>query len=100
MHELRIEPAGLNLSAPSDRTLLEAARAAGVRLASSCRNGTCRACMCRLRSGQIRYTLDWPGLLAEEQLDGWILPCVALPLSDVVIEATVVADPSGLQNPV
>ncbi len=92
MPELRIEPAGLNLPAPPDRTLLEAARAAGVRLASSCRNGTCRACMCRMHSGQIRYTLDWPGLLAEEQLDGWILPCVALPLSDVVIEAVVVAD--------
>jgi ferredoxin len=100
MPELRIEPAGLSLPAPLDRTLLEAVRAAGVRLASSCRNGTCRACMCRMRSGQIRYTLDWPGLLAEEQLDGWILPCVALPLSDVVIEATVVADPGGLQNPV
>ncbi len=85
MPELRIEPAGLSLPAPADRTLLASALAAGVSLPSSCRNGTCRACMCQLRVGQIRHTLDWPGLLPEERLAGWILPCVALPLSDVVV---------------
>ena len=41
--------------------------------------------LARLDSGQIRYTIDWPGLLAEEKQDGWILPCVALADSDVVI---------------
>ena len=43
--------------------------------------------MCRLRSGQVHYRIDWPGLLAEEKTEGWLLPCVALPLGDVVIEA-------------
>ena len=54
---------------------------------SACRNGTCRACLCRLVSGSIRYQIDWPGLLAEEKADGWILPCVATATSDVVIAA-------------
>ena len=67
-------------------SLLKAARAAGVSLPSARRNGTCRACLCRLVSGSIRYQIDWPGLLAEEKAEGWILPCVASATSHVVIE--------------
>ena len=43
--------------------------------------------MARLVSGDIGYLIDWPGLLAEEKAAGWILPCVACALSDLVIEA-------------
>jgi hypothetical protein len=42
--------------------------------------------MCRLLAGQISYLIEWPGLLADEKADGWILPCVATPMSDLVIE--------------
>ena len=84
---LTIEPAGWQVPVAAGQTLLRAALAAGVRLPSSCRNGSCRACICRLHSGQIRYQIDWPGLLAEEKAEGWILPCVAEPLGDVVIVA-------------
>jgi hypothetical protein len=45
--------------------------------------------MCRLLDGHIQHTIDWPGLLPEEKLAGWILPCVAQPRSDVVIDAKV-----------
>ena len=65
--------------------LLLAAQRAGLLLPSSCRNGTCRACICQLTSGQVAYRIDWPGLSAEEKREGWILPCVAYPVSDVVI---------------
>lgn len=85
-HRVRLEPAGREFEAPADQPLLLAARAAGLQLPSSCRNGSCRACMCRLRSGRIDYRIDWPGLLAEEKAEGWILPCVAYPASDLVIE--------------
>ena len=37
--------------------------------------------------GQVAYRIDWPGLSAEEKADGFILPCVAYPLSDVVLQA-------------
>ena len=40
-----------------------------------------------LVSGEIRYQIDWPGLLAEEKAEGWILPCVAEASGDVVIHA-------------
>ena len=39
----------------------------------------------RLTSGSVHYRIEWPGLSAEEKQAGYILPCVAYPLSDVVI---------------
>ncbi len=65
--------------------LLQAAERAGLALASSCRNGTCRTCLCQLVSGQVLYRIAWPGLSAQEKQEGCILPCVAYPASDVVI---------------
>jgi hypothetical protein len=37
-------------------------------------------------SGRVTYKIEWPGLSAEEKADGFILPCVACPESDVVID--------------
>jgi ferredoxin len=85
--ELRIEPMGWRLRVPADQPLMTAARAQGVELPSSCRNGTCRTCICKLESGEVAYRIDWPGLSADEKREGWILPCVAHPVSDVVIVA-------------
>jgi ferredoxin len=85
---LTIEPSGRRVPVAPGQSLLEAARAAGLRLRSSCRNGTCRACLCRLVAGEVRYRIDWPGLSAEERAEGLILPCVAVAASDVTIEAS------------
>lgn len=84
---LRIVPGGWQVPVAPGQSLLEAAQAAGLRLPRSCRNGSCRACRCRLTAGAVRYRVDWPGLLAEEHAEGWVLPCVALAEGDVVIEA-------------
>jgi ferredoxin len=84
---LAIEPAGWVVPVAPGQSLLEAAQAAGVWLARSCRNGTCRACLCRMTSGDVRYRVDWPGLSAEEKAEGWVLPCVAEPLGDVRLVA-------------
>ena len=83
---VRVDPHGFEFDTAPDQTLLRAADAAGIELPSSCRNGTCRTCLCRLRSGDVRHTIDWPGLSAEEKVEGWILPCVAEPLTDVVLD--------------
>ena len=84
---LRVEPMGWCVRVPASQPLAVGARAAGVELTTSCRNGSCRACLCRLVSGEVAYRIEWPGLSAEEKRDGWILPCVAHPLSDVVVLA-------------
>ena len=73
--------------APRGQSLLLSARTAGVLLPSSCRNGTCRECLCRLVEGRVSYLIEWPGLSADEKREGFILPCVARPESDLLIDA-------------
>ncbi|THC40813.1 2Fe-2S iron-sulfur cluster binding domain-containing protein [Massilia sp. Mn16-1_5] len=73
-------PAGKN-------TVLQACEAAGIDLPNSCRNGTCRTCLCRLESGSVRYLVEWPGLSIEEKRENYLLPCVAVPTGDVVLSA-------------
>lgn len=80
-------PADWRFDASHDMPLLQSASRAGVTLPASCRNGTCRTCMCRLQSGKVSYRIEWPGLTREEKQEGFILPCVAYPESDVVIDA-------------
>jgi ferredoxin len=77
---------GWEFDAASDSTILQSAAKADIRLASSCRNGTCRTCLCRLQAGKVRYQIEWPGLSVEEKRDGYILPCVAYPESDLLID--------------
>ncbi|WP_431097576.1 2Fe-2S iron-sulfur cluster-binding protein [Polaromonas aquatica] len=82
----RLDPEGAHFSVSPSLPILQSALLAGVALDSSCRNGTCRTCIRRLTSGQVAYRIEWPGLSAEEKQAGYILPCVAYPTSDVVIE--------------
>lgn len=87
MARITLQPSGWQFDARDDQTVLQAALAAGIRLPNSCRNGTCRTCRCRLLSGEAVHTIEWPGLSREEKAEGWVLPCVALAASDVVLDA-------------
>jgi ferredoxin len=85
--KVRLEPSGLDFETDAGNTLLKAAEAAGIELPSSCRNGTCRTCICQRLSGETRHIIEWPGLSADEKAEGWILPCVAQALSDLTLDA-------------
>jgi len=87
IHTITLQPSGDTFGADEHTSLLRAAESAGLDLPSSCRNGTCRTCICRLRSGQVAYLVEWPGVSADEKREGWILPCVAVPRSELVLEA-------------
>lgn len=80
-----IVPEQWQFQAAPDETLFMAARRAGIRIPTLCRNGTCRTCFSTLLSGQVRYLVEWPGLSREEKAEGHVLPCVAVPLSDIVL---------------
>ncbi len=80
-------PQQWHFDAAADQPLLLAGLNAGIRLPHSCRNGTCRACITRMTAGEIAYRIEWPGLSREEKQEGWILPCVAQPRSDITLEA-------------
>ncbi len=88
-------PSGWQFDAPADTSILLAAQAAGIKLPSLCRNGTCRACLCQARSdlaggapAPVAYRIEWPGLSRDEKADGWLLPCCAYARSDLVIDVS------------
>lgn len=83
--EVKLEPAGVAFDASPDRPLLKSAEDAGIALPSSCRNGTCRTCIVQTAAGKVRYEIEWPGVSAEEKKEGWILPCVARPASNLTL---------------
>jgi ferredoxin len=83
---ITLEPSGLRFDTPDGMTLLQAAEQAGIDLPSSCRNGSCRTCICRLRSGSVRHLVEWPGLSLDEKREGYILPCVAVAQEDATVE--------------
>lgn len=88
-------PGNFEFDASDALPVLQSAREAGIDLPASCRNGTCRTCMCRLQSGKIAYRIPWPGLTAEEKQEGYILPCVAYPQTDLEIEVPGAAPLAG-----
>ena len=76
---------GLQVDAESDQPLLLSLEMGGSDWPSSCRNGSCRTCIGVLKSGQVRYEIEWPGVTSEEQAEGYVLPCVAYPCSNIVL---------------
>jgi ferredoxin len=74
----------------SGQSILNAAMVANFRLPVSCRNGSCRTCMCKMLEGKVHCKVEWPSLSKEEKQDAWILPCIAFADSDLVLEFTYV----------
>ena len=69
----------------ADTKILDAARAAGMRPPSSCTQGMCGACKCRLVSGTV--DMKHNGGIRKREIDqGMILICCSRPTSDLVIE--------------
>ncbi|MDZ7863222.1 2Fe-2S iron-sulfur cluster-binding protein [Acidovorax sp.] len=86
----RIEPDGAQCDAWPEQPLLVSIEQGGIDWPSSCRNGTCRTCIGQLMEGRVRYDIEWPGLSPEEKAEGCVLPCVAYPESDVVLQGSAI----------
>lgn len=61
-------------------TLLQTARAAGLRAPASCETGSCGTCMARVVEGTARM-LNNDALDDDEVQEGWVLTCQSLPTS-------------------
>jgi glycine betaine catabolism B len=73
------------LEVPSDTTVLEAARKAGLRLPSSCTKGMCGTCKSKLVSGTVAMTPA--GGIRQREIDaGMALLCCSKPTSDLVVD--------------
>jgi ferredoxin-NADP reductase len=82
---LHLAASDTTIEISDQNTLLAACDAAGVEIPSACRAGVCGTCKARLIEGQVRCDSDL--LEQDERDDGYILPCVAWPESDCVMEA-------------
>ncbi len=73
------------IEVPADTHVLAAARAAGMRLPSSCTRGLCGTCKSKLVSGEV--SMQHQGGIRQREIDqGMVLICCSKPLSDLVID--------------
>ncbi|MGW0173258.1 2Fe-2S iron-sulfur cluster-binding protein [Rhodococcus sp. NPDC003322] len=69
------------LSWPADQRLLQVLDANGIVVPSSCTEGVCAACECRLTAGRVEM-VDNRVLEEDDLADGYILACQALPRTE------------------
>ncbi len=76
---------GRAIDCPDDTFVLQAARAAGMRLPASCTKGLCGTCKSKLVSGQV--DMKHAGGIRQREIDqGLVLLCCSKPLTDLVVE--------------
>jgi CDP-4-dehydro-6-deoxyglucose reductase, E3 len=88
---------GREFPVSEDKSLLDAALAAGVVLPYSCRTGRCSSCKAKVVHGSTRAIFEEAGLTREESKEGWVLTCATTADSDVMLEAE---DLAGVTLPV
>jgi len=66
--------------------ILDLAEDNGIQLESACRVGACGTCKVKLLSGEVLMETE-DGLAEEDRKENMILPCVAVPKTDLVIDA-------------
>ena len=95
---MRIEPHGRTIRVRAEKPVLEVALSAGLNLPHSCKSGHCSSCRARLRTGEIRYPNGRPlGITATEEQSGHILLCQARPVTDLVVEARLIATAADVE---
>jgi ferredoxin len=66
-------------------TVLQTARAAGVRIGAACESGLCGTCRVLLLSGEVDMNHNG-GILDDEIEEGYILACCSRPKTDIEVE--------------
>ena len=66
--------------------ILDLAEENGITIEFECRQGYCGTCKTKLLSGEVHLEVD-DGLDDDDKKQNMFLPCVAIPKTDVVIEA-------------
>ncbi|MBS0232043.1 MAG: 2Fe-2S iron-sulfur cluster binding domain-containing protein [Proteobacteria bacterium] len=83
--KIEFTKSGRTIDCRPDQFILDAAKAAGLRLPFSCSKGVCGTCKSKKLSGQV--AMAHGGGIRQREIDaGMVLICCSKPLSDVVIE--------------
>ena len=86
--QITIQPSQHQFAAEADKSVLDAALAAGIVLPYSCRSGACSTCKAKVLSGSVEAGPSPAQILSAAELEaGFTLLCQARPTSDLVIES-------------
>jgi ferredoxin len=85
MYKIEFSKTGKTVECPADKTVLEAAQAAGIDIPFSCQGGTCHTCA--VKGEGAMETEEMLALTPPELAEGWRLTCVAYPRGDCKFEA-------------
>lgn len=83
---VRFAVSGVEGQCQPGQTVLQAARASGVRISAACEFGLCGTCKVKKFSGEVEMSHNG-GILDDEIAEGFILACCSKPLSPLEIEA-------------
>ena len=96
-HQVTVRPSGREFSVNTGETVLDAALHAGITLPHGCKNGACGSCKGKVLAGTVHHREHTSSALtAEEEAAGMALFCCAVPETDLVIEARIVAALDGV----
>ena len=82
----------------TDEPIFDACERAGVALPIACRYGGCITCAARLLEGRVRQP-NATALNARQSRAGYVLLCVARPVTDCVLEVGVESHGALYENP-
>ncbi|MBU1309198.1 2Fe-2S iron-sulfur cluster-binding protein [Rheinheimera muenzenbergensis] len=83
-HLVTIAPAQLSFAVQDGETILQAALRSGIDFPNRCRQGVCTSCVCKLKSGEVRYNEPQP-LTELDKQQRFTYCCLAYPNTDVVL---------------
>ena len=93
---ISVQPSGRSFTTQPDEGILAAAIRQGIGLPYGCKDGACGSCKCRKLEGTVVHgEHQSKALSAEEEEQGFVLTCRAVPQSDVVLESRQVTDESA-----
>jgi ferredoxin len=82
--KVTVEPAKLSFTVHNGETILSAALRSGIDFPNRCRQGVCTSCVCKLKSGEVRYADPQPLTKLDKQQQ-FTFCCLAYPITDVVL---------------
>lgn len=84
---MTLAPGGETFACPAGKPILNAAHAANILIAYSCRSGQCGTCRGKLHAGSVEYPQGLPPALDQAEAEaGYVLFCSARAVSDLTIE--------------
>jgi len=96
--QITLQPSQHQFPADPDKSVLDAALAAGILLPYSCRSGACSTCKARVVSGTVEAGNTAAQILTPEEMhQGFTLLCQARATSDLVIESKEIRLASDIQ---